>query len=362
MLFFRPNSNSVWATWQSQYGGEKRRMKKERKNTPQNLGGVSSPPEFNLKLSCLYIKHPDQRTLNKETNDSLSNEEETWREKKKKKIGACLNGRRGNFRPLQVHRNTPQIRIMGLVWKKGVSRNKERGEEVFSVSNLRQWWTTSFWLHRCQQSGRGRLFSQEMPTASSLSSDTTHKFLRREGEREVKQVWFQRQQQEFGGPLSLSTVSNVLSFWGLLVKLCTTTLFFNTTTILKQGKRRWELRRAEEVARCKKNLSRLNLTAFTSLLNSSSMTHFFFSSSQIMTFVGGNFGFLPPPTSARKFVRKSISTDAMPPSSKSNKKNKKKNNKNKKDKRYWTSQASQDDRRWEKERWKRWIDFFQSVD
>lgn len=39
----------------------------------------------------------------------------------------------------------------------------------------------------------------------------------------------------------------------------------------------------------------------------------FWWSSQIITLLGGKRGFRPPPTSASRFVRKSISTMLMPP-------------------------------------------------
>jgi len=42
--------------WQE---GEKKKKK------PQNLGGVSSPPEFDLKLSRLHVEHPNQGALKK---------------------------------------------------------------------------------------------------------------------------------------------------------------------------------------------------------------------------------------------------------------------------------------------------------
>ena len=77
-------------------------------------------------------------------------------------------------------------------------------------------------------------------------------------------------------PLGLGEVSNMWSWVGALVKVNTLITFSSTTTIR----------------------SLRSLTANTSEQNSSSMTIFFFKSSQIPTLFAGDLGRSPPPTIA----------------------------------------------------------------
>ena len=77
-------------------------------------------------------------------------------------------------------------------------------------------------------------------------------------------------------PLGFRQVSNMWSWVGALVKVNTLITFSSTTTIR----------------------SLLSLTANTSEQNSSSITIFFFKSSQIPTLFAGALGLSPPPTIA----------------------------------------------------------------